>query len=193
LGNLDQTSFEAIAPKIQQSSVELGGGEILFREGDPSDSLYLLMSGRLQAIVTTPEGRGQIVGEIGRGESVGEMGLFSAQPRTATVMAVRDSVLARIELAVFREILKEAPTLALNLNRVIIERLQRRNSSQKPERNVTNIAVVSVSAGLKPRTIPIQKRKRGKFLPNWGESPQIALLIRILLLLLILLLNQKIN
>jgi hypothetical protein len=37
--------------------------------------------------------------------------------------------------------------VALSLNRVIIERLQRRNTSQKPSRNVTNVAVVSVSKG----------------------------------------------
>ena len=153
LGDLDLATFEAIRPHLQWESVELAGGEMLFREGDPSDALYLLISGRLQAMVAGPGGLGQVVGEIGRGESVGEMGLFSGKPRRATVMALRDSVLARIELAAFHKIIKAVPALALNLSRVIIERLQRRNTSHKPVRNVTNIAVVSVGAGLAPRTV----------------------------------------
>ena len=153
LGELDEETFELIRPHVSWETVNLAGGEILFREGDPSDALYFLVSGRLQAIVTGPGGSGQVVGEIGRGESVGEMGLFSGEPRRATVSALRDSVLARIELAAFHRILKAVPALALTLNRVIIERLQRRNTSQKPLRNVTNIAVVSVSAGLSPRTV----------------------------------------
>ena len=169
LGDLDLATFEAIRPHLQWESVELAGGEMLFREGDPSDALYLLISGRLQAVVAGPGGLGQVVGEIGRGESVGEMGLFSGKPRRATVMALRDSVLARIELAAFHKIIKAVPALALNLSRVIIERLQRRNTSHKPVRNVTNIAVVSVSAGLAPRTV------LGPLLTELGKMRQTVL------------------
>ena len=121
---------------------------MLFREDDPSDALYLLISGRLHAAVARPDGLPRVVGEVGRGESVGEMGVFSGKPRRATVTAIRDSVLARIELASFHAILQAVPALTLNLNRLIIERLQRSNTSQKRARNVTNIAVVSVSKGL---------------------------------------------
>lgn len=153
LGDLDEATFEAIRPHLVWTTVELAGGEVLFREGDPSDALYVLISGRLQAIVSGADGLPQSVGEIGRGESVGEMGVFSGQPRRATVAALRDSVLARVELSTFHAVIEAAPKLALNLNRVIIERLQRRNTSHKPARNVTNIAVVGVSPGSPPGTI----------------------------------------
>jgi len=148
LGDLDEATFEAIRSRL--TWVELAGGEVLFKEGDPSDALYLLVSGRLQAIVTCVDGEPEVVGEIGRGESVGEMGVFTGKPRRASVLAMRDSLLARIDLAELQAVMKAAPLLALSLNRVIIERLQRRNTSQKPSRNVTNVAVVSVSHGLAP-------------------------------------------
>ena len=148
LGNLDDATFEAIRPHLPKEWVKLAGGEVLFNAGDPSDSLYLVISGRLQASVAGPKGESQIVGEIGRGESVGEMGAFTARPRSATITALRDSVLARIELAAFNEMLKASPGLALNLNRIIIERLERSNTSQKPAHNITNIAVLSISRGL---------------------------------------------
>ena len=145
-GELDQATFEVIRPHL--TWVELAGGEVLFRQGDASDALYVLISGRLQAALLGADGEGQVVGEIGRGESVGEMGVFSAKPRGATVSALRDSLLARIELSAVQTILAAVPALALNLNRLIIERLGRRNASLKQVRNVTNIAVVSVGEGV---------------------------------------------
>ena len=151
-GDLDETTFEAIRPHLTWKWVELGGGEVLFLQGDPSDALYVLISGRLQATVATPTGQ-HLVGEIGRGETVGEMGVFTGQSRRATITAARDSVLARIEIATFEKILKVQPSLALNLNRIIIERLQRRNTSQKTIRNVTNVAVLSISERLRPGTV----------------------------------------
>ena len=152
LGDLDETTFEAIRPHLDWEWVELAGGQVLFLEGDPSDALYVLISGRLQATVTASAGQ-QFVGEIGRGETVGEMGVFTGRPRRATITAARDSVLARIEIGAFEKILKAVPSLALNLNRVIIERLQRSNTSQKTDRNVTNVAVLSISEGLRPGTL----------------------------------------
>lgn len=145
-GALDEATFEVIRPHL--TWVELAGGEVLFREGDSSDALFVLISGRLQAAVRGANGQGQVVGEIGRGESVGEMGVFGAKSRGATVSALRDSLLARIEVGAVQTILAAVPALALNLNRLIIERLSRRNASLKQVRNVTNIAVVGVGSSV---------------------------------------------
>jgi NTE family protein len=145
-GELNEETFEIIRPYL--SWIELAGGDVLFQEGAVSDALYLVISGRLQATVADAAGRPKIVGDIGRGESAGEMGVFSGKPRRATVTAIRDSVLAKIELASFQAILQAVPALTLNLNRLIIERLQLSNLSQKRTRNVTNIAIVGVSAGV---------------------------------------------
>ncbi|MDQ6860579.1 MAG: cyclic nucleotide-binding domain-containing protein, partial [Verrucomicrobiota bacterium] len=140
-GNLDEATFLSIHSRLPWEWVERAAGEVLFVEGDPSDALFLLLSGRLQATVSASGGVPQIVGEIGRGESVGEMGVLTNKPRRATVMALRDSILARVELSAFNEMLQSFPSLALNFTRVIIERLERRNASQKPTHNVTNLAV----------------------------------------------------
>ena len=152
-GGLDEATREALRPHLTWTMVELPGGEILFREGDTSSALFILISGRLEARVTGPDGLPQVVGEIGRGESVGEMGILNGTRRGATVAALRDSVLAQIDLATVRALLKAAPELALTLSRVIIERLQRRNTTPKPMRRVTNIAVVSVSEGFGPAAV----------------------------------------
>jgi NTE family protein len=153
LDDLDEAAFESIRPYLTWEWIELAGGEVLYVEGDPSDALYVLISGRLQATVASSTAQPRLVGEIGRGETVGEMGVFSGRPRRATITATRDSVLARIEIAAFEKILKVLPSLALNLTRVIIERLHRRNISQKTAHNVTNVAILSISEDLRPGTV----------------------------------------
>ncbi|MGH8094988.1 MAG: patatin-like phospholipase family protein [Chthoniobacterales bacterium] len=148
LGQLDEKTWVAIRPYLIWEWVERASGEVLFREGDASDSIYVVMSGRLQASVAEPDGKSQVVGEIGRGESVGEMGAFTQEPRRATVVALRDTLLARIELGAFQRMLEVCPALALTLSRVIIERLQKRNVSQKPTHNIINICVLPISPGI---------------------------------------------
>ena len=75
--------------------VVVRSGEIIVREGEPSDDLLLVVSGRLR-VVRVVEGEEKFVAEIGRGETVGELGLITRDARSATVYAIRDSVLARL-------------------------------------------------------------------------------------------------
>ncbi|MEO7168483.1 MAG: patatin-like phospholipase family protein [Chthoniobacterales bacterium] len=147
IDSLSEEALDRLRPLLDWDWVERAGGEVLFHEGEPSDSLYIVVSGRLQASVGA-NGESQVVGEIGRGESVGEMGAFTNEPRRATVRALRDSLLARIELKTFHKMLVACPELTLNLNRVIIERLQRRNLSEKPAHNLVNLAVVPIGDGV---------------------------------------------
>ena len=122
---------------------------MLFAEGDRSDALYLLTSGRLQASVANPGDQPRIVGEIGRGESVGEMGVFSGKPRRAHRDGDPRQCAGQDRAGQF-------PTPSSRRCRPwrsistgwSIERLQRSNASQKRERNVTNIAIVSASEGV---------------------------------------------
>ncbi|MEO5753647.1 MAG: patatin-like phospholipase family protein [Chthoniobacterales bacterium] len=148
LGSLSEAALVSLRPHLIWDPVERAGGEVLFEEGAPSDSLYIVVSGRLQASVTDSDGLERVVGEIGRGESVGEMGTFTQEPRQATVTALRDTLLARIGLDAFYKMLEVCPELALNFNRLLIERLQRQNRSEKPVPNVVNLAVVPLADGV---------------------------------------------
>ena len=78
-------------------------GELLVREGDAADCLYVLVSGRLQAFSRDGRGEETIYGKIGPGETVGEMALVSNQVRSASVRALRDCELARFDLSPPRE------------------------------------------------------------------------------------------
>jgi NTE family protein len=80
-----------IALEEAADDVEVDAGEFLFRQGDPSDALFVLRSGRLQVL------QGDIVlTELGRGAVLGELGLLTADVRSADIRAVRDSRLIRL-------------------------------------------------------------------------------------------------
>ncbi|MBV9877671.1 MAG: cyclic nucleotide-binding domain-containing protein [Verrucomicrobia bacterium] len=83
--------------QAQLTPVTLLSGEVLFKEGEPSDSLYIVISGRLRVVSQATDDRSErLVADLGHGEIVGEMGLVCDEPRSATVVAIRDTNLARL-------------------------------------------------------------------------------------------------
>jgi len=69
---------------------KLGKGEVLFREGDASDAMYVIKSGRIA--ITKSKGSGEIIlAEKSTGEMLGEMAFFDNKPRSAGAKAVADT------------------------------------------------------------------------------------------------------
>ncbi len=104
--------------------LELRGGEWLFRQGDPGDSLYFLVRGRLQAIAG--EGREQkLLGEVLPGDSVGEAGILSGDPRSAGIRAIRDSLLIRLGKEDFQALAARHPAMVMKLAGHVARLMQR--------------------------------------------------------------------
>ena len=104
--------------------VRLPAGGCLFRQGDPGDAAYVVVSGRLRILVADGDDVRRL-GDVGWGESVGELALLTGAPRSATVIAARDTVLARIATADFETLLRRHPEAGLRLSRLLAERLRR--------------------------------------------------------------------
>jgi NTE family protein len=94
----------------QAETLELRGGDILFRQGDPADSLYFVLSGRLRVFDCNAEGETAIA-EIAAGETVGEMAALTGDPRSATVVAIRNCRLARLHRDRLNRLLGSYPEL----------------------------------------------------------------------------------
>ncbi len=96
-------------------------GETLVAEGDPSTTLFVVTSGRLEVVKA---GRGPSAAhrldEIGPGEPVGEIGFFDRRPRSATVRALEESTV----LALPYEAVEDVPLLAYGLGERLAERLR---------------------------------------------------------------------
>lgn len=102
---------------------ELKGGEVLFRMGDPAKSMGYVIAGCL-GVFPSAEAEGKPIGRIVSGETVGEMGLISRRPRSATVIALRDTELLEFPRASFERLIDTHPRALLVMARTLINRLE---------------------------------------------------------------------
>jgi NTE family protein len=100
--SLDENASTELLSKL--SKVTLTQNDILFYQGDPSDSVYLLLSGKLSASLTTPWGDTRVVGYIEPYEMVGELGALTNEPRSLTIKALTDASLLKLSTSDFNEI-----------------------------------------------------------------------------------------
>ena len=130
LAGVDAQSLESLAAGAQHFS--LPAGYLLFEAGSVPDGVYLLASGRLG--VKTPLKSG-LTAEIARGELVGEAGWLLETPRSATVVALRDSELLLIPNAVMDRIAARSTHFSLALARLCARRLRHSNRQEyRPKR-----------------------------------------------------------
>ena len=99
-------------------------GEIVFREGDPSETVGLVVAGAVE-VVKGANGHTVVLARLGPGELVGEMGVLEARCRGATVRAVGDTVLRLMSRDAFLERVSTDRRMALDILHVLSERLHR--------------------------------------------------------------------
>lgn len=148
-GEFDKKMLSHFLPRVEW--MQLGGGQELFHQGDRDESLFFVISGRLRVVSVDDAGKRHVLGEITRGETVGEMAFFTQEVRTATVTAVRDSVLAHFSSAIFRELLMAYPLVSLNMTRQLITRFKKVNEGRKPVTKPVIVGVTAITDGVDAR------------------------------------------
>lgn len=117
---------EVIRAVLTQGHVlEFGAGDIVFRQGDEGDRLYIVKSGILE-ILATPVDSAEptAVAYLGTGEVLGELALITGAPRSATARSPERVELFTIEKAVFFDLMESLPALPRNLCYVLAKRLE---------------------------------------------------------------------
>jgi NTE family protein len=126
--------FSGLAPELLRriASVSewlsLPGGATLFCAGDPPDALYVVLSGCLGVFSPDNPVQRRFLARIAAGDVVGEMGLISGRARSADIVALRDTELARISSEAFNEVLRSQPEAMLRMARLAVDRLERSQS-----------------------------------------------------------------
>jgi CRP-like cAMP-binding protein len=122
---LDEASAASL--RASMTAVKLSRGQVLFKEGDEGDRLFVVVDGKLKLGTTSNDGRENLLSILGPGDMFGELSLFDPGPRTATATAVVDSKL--LALAHDRVIgwVKEHPQVSLQLLGRLAQRLRKAN------------------------------------------------------------------
>jgi CRP/FNR family cyclic AMP-dependent transcriptional regulator len=123
---VDINDVEAISSEFE--IMEVSRGQVLFHEGEPGDSLYIVISGKVKLGRRASDGRENLVAVMGPSDQFGELSLFDPGPRTATAVVVTDGRVARLPKAALQKWVEERPQIAMQLLRVVARRLRRTNT-----------------------------------------------------------------
>ncbi len=103
------TVAEHLTPRVLEK------GEVLFREGDTGDNLYIVKEGVISIGIRLPDGSDHEIAQFTPGDFFGEMSIFDNAPRSATCTAVRRTSLYSLSKTSFADIIERHPQTALSL------------------------------------------------------------------------------
>jgi hypothetical protein len=108
-------------------------GELIMRQGDPGDSMLLLLKGELSILVENNQGTSAKVATLTPGEIIGEMSLLSKEARSASVQVESDAQFLKIDAHVLDKVDHNYPRLAVkirkNISRILAARLKTANQN----------------------------------------------------------------
>jgi CRP/FNR family cyclic AMP-dependent transcriptional regulator len=110
---------------------------VFITEGDSSDTLFVILAGKVKAFVSDSEGHELILNTQGAGDYVGEMAL-DGKPRSASVVTLEPSTFSVVQREPLREAIRRNPDFALDMIAKVIER------ARESTENVKNLALLDV-------------------------------------------------
>uniref|UniRef100_A0A671NPU9 lysophospholipase n=1 Tax=Sinocyclocheilus anshuiensis TaxID=1608454 RepID=A0A671NPU9_9TELE len=137
----------------------LEAGRAVYRQGDKSDSTFIVLSGRLRSVIMKDDGKKELAGEYGRGDLIGVVEALSHLNRATTVHAVRDSELAKLPEGALNSIKRKYPQVVTRLihllGKKILGNMQQVNGplsgvcfkwdAGNPAANLSTVAILPVS------------------------------------------------
>lgn len=133
---------------------------VICREGDMPDALYLIQDGQAAVLKEVEGGRSVLLGYGGPGEILGEISLVAQQPRTASIVTVKDTSLLRIAASEFPRLAADYPGISRALLSVLSDRLQ--------EADLARTSVIQQGRGLAQRLEMVT-----------GEAERLAEIVRV--------------
>jgi predicted acylesterase/phospholipase RssA/CRP-like cAMP-binding protein len=143
--------------------VSVAAGARVYRQGDPAESMAIVRSGRLVISTEGPDGRGVVVTRAGPDSVIGELGVLVGSPRSASVIAARDSEILMVRREVFEAALARDPALTLGIARDLGARLQRSVDAdvEQPRFSVLALVAAGPEVALDPLVVACREQLRG--------------------------------
>lgn len=140
--DLDASERAALAEEIETRSLKRGA--VLVRQGDAADALYIVLSGRFAVMIA---GRRDPIAEIGPDQPVGEIAFLTGGTRTASVVAMRDSLVLRLGRAEFERLSAKCPSIWRTLTSTLSQRLAATTASEAPAPDPRARTIAIIRAG----------------------------------------------
>jgi CRP-like cAMP-binding protein len=167
---LRQFSKETLSLLLERASERaIPRGRALYRQGDPGDSMAIVLSGLFKVYVVTARGREVVIGFISQGGAIGEIALFDAGARTATVEACETSRVLILQERDVRGVIERDGVAGLRVIDLLCRRLRRTNMrveddassalAPKLARALLRVASELDDAGIAPETLTIPLRQ----------------------------------
>jgi CRP/FNR family transcriptional regulator, cyclic AMP receptor protein len=102
-----------------------GAGQVLFTEGEPSDHLYVVRSGRVRILVRSVHGDDMTLSVLGPGDVIGELSMIDGQPRSASAEAIGSAELVTLPADDVRAALRADPLLLMAAAAVLAATVRR--------------------------------------------------------------------
>ena len=163
---LSSTDLALLQSRLEP--IHVARGTLIVEEGADADALYAVVTGRFAVEVG---GNPIPVTEIGQGATIGEIAFFAGGQRTATVRAIRDSVVVRLTRADFDEISQTSPVIWQTVTATLATRLAAETRKSATLRQGTSDMA---RAGTRPRTITLIRAGGGpipaKFIETFEDT-----------------------
>lgn len=148
---LSGKDLSVIAQHLRE--VNKAAGEVIIREGEEGDSLYLIRQGRANVIR-----REAVIGKLQDGDCFGEMAVLTSGLRTATVIADEPCSLWRLDTAVFYEMMFNQSEIALEMMRLLSQRLRGAIDRKVHDRPETAIPAMNEAAATSNDNVAVDTR-----------------------------------
>ncbi len=125
--------FEGVPPGALEIAREAfqtltyAAGKKVFEAGDPGEALYIVQSGRIKIYRTNLDDKEKVLAYLNPGDLFGEMSLVEDIPRSATALALEDTVLLALYRQEYYGLTRRYPEVAHNLARILARRLREMN------------------------------------------------------------------
>jgi NTE family protein len=147
LKQLDADSIGELANEIEWFSMP--GGATLYSAGQAADGLYVIINGAFGIYVAQPGGGSAYIGQLCGGQIAGQMEVISGNARSSTLVALRDSEVARLSCATFDELVRKHPQTLRYIASTLADRVDTLQHAQRQAAVVPKtFAVVPLDSGV---------------------------------------------
>ncbi len=154
LGELDDEQLAALLAEME--CLHLKRGEALFHQGEPADSMFIVVYGHLRMVATDADGTETLIDEIGRGDAVGQRSLLTGEAHSTTVYALSETAVGAITRPVFENLKRQYPDVTTRLARIAQRRRQTSSASFNAFYTADAVSFAIIPIGARAGSVPLE-------------------------------------